>query len=216
MRLIVIAALLLATSCKQEPAKPKGVMERLEAGNLDATDLKIVTDEFPGMTKACVEKIRIGGTKALPKRTEDCFEMMPQQRWTGLWRNNYEGSDFCPAPARECPDGKPGDFAWLTLPDPMAKALQGRGGLYALDFIGRRTLHPGRFGSYGSYAHEMIVDRIISMKEVEPMFAENADDGTNEWMIAEEAKGTFIPSAEGKKRLQEYLIEKAEKAPPTK
>ena len=40
------------------------------------------------------------------------------------------------------------------------------GGLYALDFIGRRTAHGGVNGD-GPLAQELIVDRLISIKQIE-------------------------------------------------
>jgi hypothetical protein len=40
--------------------------------------------------------------------------------------------------------------------------------LYAVEFIGRRTAVKGRYGHMGVFDHELIVDRMISMRQVEP------------------------------------------------
>jgi hypothetical protein len=40
------------------------------------------------------------------------------------------------------------------------------GGLYAVEFIGRRTARGSAYAGYG-YAQDIIVDRLISMKEID-------------------------------------------------
>ena len=42
------------------------------------------------------------------------------------------------------------------------------GALYAVDFIGRRTLKRGGYGHFGVFDHEIVVDRIISIEPVTP------------------------------------------------
>lgn len=46
--------------------------------------------------------------------------------------------------------------------------MQGRGGLYAVEFEGRLTAYRGTYGHFGMYDHEVIVDRLISIRQVEP------------------------------------------------
>jgi len=139
-------------------------MERLHAGHLNETDLKFVRDEFPGMTNACVEKVRADGIDGMPNRTDECFEMMPSQRWSGLWRNDLEGAVFCPdapgKPVTKCPAAVPA--IWFG-PD----GYEPDGGLYRVEFIGRRTVHAGKFGAYGAFPFEVVLDRMISKKLVE-------------------------------------------------
>jgi hypothetical protein len=122
----------------------------------------------PGMTKECLEKIRWGGIEAVPTATDQCFKMSETRRWRGLWRNAFEGSRFCPAPARECSQETPGDNIWLgfangasreRLPDPV-------GGLYALEFDGRLTVHKGGYGHGGLSDREVVVDQLIALREV--------------------------------------------------
>lgn len=95
--------------------------------------------------------------------TDKCVHMAPPKRWSGLWRNQFEGSRFCPAPVRECAPDTPGVGIWLSWdkgPDPS-------GGLYRVEFIGRRTAYPGRYGHLGVAEHEMIVDRMLAISELE-------------------------------------------------
>jgi hypothetical protein len=42
------------------------------------------------------------------------------------------------------------------------------GGLYAIDFIGRCSEGVGMFGHFGMSKHEVIVDRLLSIKQIEP------------------------------------------------
>ena len=151
--------LALATACG---ASPKPVMSEAQIA-----ELREVT---PGIREACVQKVRFGGIKAMPRKIDECFEMMPPQRWSGLWRDAFEGSRFCPAPATRCSADSPGDAIWLGFADEQnaPKRTAWNNGLYAIEFIGRRTARKGSYGHVGMSDHEIIVDRLISIKQVEP------------------------------------------------
>lgn len=100
--------------------------------------------------------------------TDQCVRMTPPQRFEGLWRNEYEGSRFCPAPAQECSYSTPGTRVWLSVAERLPQSGQvGRGGLYSVAFVGRRTLHPGRYGHMGADHNEVIVDQFVSIRELE-------------------------------------------------
>lgn len=105
--------------------------------------------------------------------TDQCYKMNPPERMQGLWRNDLEGLAFCAAPATECPHGKwepnQAGVAWLEFASPLGGEKETpSGGLYTIDFVGRRTTFPGHYGEYGFYNQDVIVDRLISIKEVEP------------------------------------------------
>lgn len=121
------------------------------------------------MTKACIARIRVNGVNAFPNRTEDCFEMTPRQRWTGLWRAAFEGSQFCAdeagVPAKKCEYDEGRAAIWFE----PGRDYAPDGTLYRVEFVGRRTVHPGVFGHMGVFQHEMIVDRMIAMKRVPEM-----------------------------------------------
>lgn len=158
------------------------------------------------------EIIELGFHEVTSLPTDQCFKMTKPQRWSGVWRNDFEGSHFCLPPDRKCTHDTPGGNIWLTFPMQPESELQGRGGLYAVDFVGRRTLYRGMFGHMGGSDYEIIVDRVILMKELEAPPPPPSKEQQMEWMIAEEARGTFFPNAQTKKEMQEYLEEKRKKA----
>jgi hypothetical protein len=100
--------------------------------------------------------------------TDECYRMTKPIRWQGLWRNDFEGSRFCPFPAKQCAFGTPGERIWLSMRAGSVTMKNERfGGLYEVDFVGRRTAVKGLHGHMGGSDHELIVDRLISMKQVE-------------------------------------------------
>jgi hypothetical protein len=133
----------------------------------DAQVQKLRTEE-PGMTDACVEKARWEGIDALPDDWEECIKWTPPQRWRGLWRDEFEGSRFCPAPATECGLDTPGDVIWLDVQRVMKRGREPSGALYAVQLVGRRTAAKGHYGHMGGFDHELMVDRFVSIKKVGP------------------------------------------------
>lgn len=102
---------------------------------------------------------------------EECYEFGPPQRFKGLWLAEFEGSRFCPAPAKECSDDRPGDSIWLgftkrsEVPHAVLDHPTGTG-LYAVDLIGRRSSFRGWYGHLGGADYEILVDRFISVKQL--------------------------------------------------
>jgi hypothetical protein len=117
-----------------------------------------------GVKSSCLETIRWGGLGSF-RDPEECFEKLPPARWRGLWRNDPEIPFFCPEPARKCPEGKERERIWLDF-NSLRPNLTAWGGLYKVDFIGRRTARGGFHAGHGA-AQDMIVDRLISIKEIE-------------------------------------------------
>ena len=123
---------------------------------------------MPGMTNACVDKARYGGIDAISSLpVDECFKMAPPERFRGIWRNDFEGSEFCPEPATECDYDAPGDDIWLShsktlKAQPVPHAGDGR--LYQIEFMGRLTAKRGHFGHFGVFDREVIVDRVISLR----------------------------------------------------
>lgn len=128
-------------------------------------------DGYLGPFPCSYDKIEGGGHVIASLPTDQCYKMTTPQRIRGLWRNDFEGQAFCAAPASECPAGKwkpnePG-VAWIDFASPLPGSSETPpGGLYAIDFIGRETAYPGRYGEYGFYNKEVIVDRVLSIAEV--------------------------------------------------
>lgn len=104
---------------------------------------------------------------------EECYELDPPRRYKGLWRNAFEGSQFCPAPATECGDDTKGDVIWLGFSRRFKKPPGGPDlratdiveyPVYAVDLIGRRTAFKGRYGHMGGSDYELVVDKFVSVK----------------------------------------------------
>jgi hypothetical protein len=112
------------------------------------------------------EKVEFGAKVFVGRPTDECFRMQPQQRWRGLWRNEFEGSRFCPAPAKQCEFDTPGDIIWLDAE--RVRKTEPDGALYAVDLLGRRTSVEGHYGHMGGSDHELIVDRFISIAKLGP------------------------------------------------
>jgi len=124
----------------------------------------------PGMTEQCLDKIRWGGFESLTGEEEDCYKFDAPRRWKGLYFGEFEGSRFCPAPARQCSDSSPGEHIWLKAsPSAGVPAWNGResSGLFAMEFIGKKTSYPGHYGHMGMSDEEIVVDHLISMKQLE-------------------------------------------------
>jgi hypothetical protein len=172
MRLAVLCAGLILSAC-----------EASEGPQLDLAEQEYSAAQFkealPGITDACIkrlqakkirqsdERLHVDATPPVP--TDRCFQMQEPRKWRGLWRNVFEGSRFCPEPARECGHNSSGEDVWLEFAEGLPEGkIEASGGLYAMEFVGRRTSRPGRHGHFGMSDHAIVVDRVISMKQVEP------------------------------------------------
>jgi ABC-type phosphonate transport system ATPase subunit len=56
--------------------------------------------------------------------TDQCYKMQPEQRWTGLWRDEFKGWRFCPAPAQWCDDRTAGDVISFDVERATRKRLR--------------------------------------------------------------------------------------------
>jgi hypothetical protein len=146
--------MVLAASCDQrQPA-------------ISDAEFREFRDAWPGMTKACLEKVRYGGFLSVAWDQPECFEMQPARQWRGLLQRGFEWSNFCPAPARRCPISADAEDIWLEFAKGARDGPTLEDGLYALEFFGRRTKVPGPFGHLNQYDHLIVVDRLISVRRV--------------------------------------------------
>lgn len=123
---------------------------------------------MPGMTDACLDKVKWGGIEAMPPETDKCFKMLPAMHWRGLWRDQFEGQLFCPSPATRCPALSQREWTDIHYESrPAGVEKDPLGAVYSVEFIGRRTAQGTPMRAYG-YQQEMIVDRWISAREVQP------------------------------------------------
>ena len=133
------------------------------AAFIDPVDQKIALTGLPvgERYEPCMRQKVIDGEKVttnLP--TDQCVFMDQPKVWHGRWVNQYENSVFCPAGANQmgC-DGATADI-WLT-----AGPLNGEyGQSYSVSFVGRKTRYAGGYGHLASYPTEIVVDRVISIK----------------------------------------------------
>ena len=158
MRLLALSLVIaLLIGCNQQ--KPK----------FSDAQIRAIRISDPGMTDACIEKLRSGGVDAMPEHADQCYKFEKPRRWKGIWFNQFEGLLFCPDPVeRTCPKNAPTyeNEIWLEFSSKPPVEL-GRGGVYEIEFIGRRSLGAGHFGHMGMSPNDMIVDRMISTKELE-------------------------------------------------
>ena len=138
-----------------------------------------------GKGMPCTYEEVSNGVKAIASRpTALCVKMLPERRFVGLWRAAFEGSRFCPAPAKTCDHKTPGELIWLSN-------YPGRphGGLYRVEFFGRKTMYKGPYGHFGVFDQEVDVDRMVSMKEIEPPpFWWKKSELVKQWKACEAAK----------------------------
>jgi hypothetical protein len=158
---------------------------------------------MPGMKEECLNIIRWEGLEALSEGTGECFEMTKPAHWRGLWRDDFEGSRFCPSPATKCVNDAAGEWIWLTIQQPQNAPELGSGALYEIDFVGRRTAQKGEFGHMGAGDYEMIVDRLNSIKMLEPPPPQPTKAQAIADMKACEAQKTCIPNWEAINQMEE-------------
>jgi hypothetical protein len=151
-RTIGLSMLLLAGCHHQQPKVSDAVLKKILAIS-------------PGITNACLDKIRWTGIKAMPG-IEQCDAVTSEKRWRGLWREYFEDSRFCEEPAKECDARSPG--VWVSLE--VKSAPKGfydtpPGGLYAVEVVGKETLRPDYLESIPK--RRLVVHRFISVKQIE-------------------------------------------------
>ncbi|MCL6679919.1 hypothetical protein LZ519_11425 [Sphingomonas sp. RG327] len=156
----VIAISLLLVGCDhRKPAFSDAEMQKIRAAN-------------PGMKERCLNDLRFGGVAAWDPDDPNCFEMLPAQRWSGLWDHGWEWSNFCPMPTRQQCHWNEGSLqeaprgTWLTFSANAHLLRDLPDGVHRIEFIGRRTKVPGNFGHENDYEHLMVVDRIISIRAI--------------------------------------------------
>ena len=165
---------------------------------------------LPGHPYPCtyVKKDKQFGEYLQSVPTDQCVKMSPSVRMQGLWRNEFEGSQFCPAPAKECSfaleDGGNERRIWLDFAAPFPSSEERLpGGLYAVDFVGRRTVYRGEYGHLGVFDGEVIVDRMISIKEIEAPPPPPTKAETVKYWKECEAAGNCIPNWEAINKIED-------------
>lgn len=127
----------------------------------------------------CAYHIDAGTIGSLP--TDQCYKMEASRRYRGVWVDEFEGQSFIPegTKAPEWPRGDPKSSGWRKQFDQAVAATiwldveranvghnwQQGGRRMLIEFVGRKTVYPGSYGHMGMSGQEMIVDRVLSLKE---------------------------------------------------
>ena len=125
-----------------------------------------------GLVRPCSHHVRNQyGDYDASTPDEECYRFDAPKRWKGLWLAEFEGSIFCPEPAKTCTDGDGGPYVWLGFgkqfkPPPGLSNNQPGAVLYAVDLIGRRSSFKGYYGHMGGAESEILVDKFISVTPV--------------------------------------------------
>lgn len=136
--------------------------------------------------------------------TDQCVKMLPAQQYQGFWRNEFEGSRLCLAPASECSFYSEGEKIWLTFAEGAAAYEPADfGGLYEIEIMGRRTSYKGPYGHLAGSDHELIVDRVISIREIEPPPPPPTPAEQEAWWKACEAAGRCMSHGDLEKMREE-------------
>lgn len=130
--------------------------------------------EFP-----CTYHIEVGVIGSKP--TDQCYKMEAARRYRGVWVDEFEGQAFIPEGAKppEWPRSNPKSPEWRKEADRAIAATiwldvervnlghtrRRDGRKFFIEFIGRKTMYAGNYGHMGMSGQEIIVDRVISLRE---------------------------------------------------
>lgn len=125
----------------------------------------------------CVLYMAANNVESLP--TDRCYKMEAPRKHRGLWIDEFEGQRFIPEGTSpvEWPRTDPRTPGWKEQAERARLAniwinagrvdkrtLRG-GGKHYIEFVGRKTLYPGAYGHLGMSGQEIIVDRVISLRD---------------------------------------------------
>lgn len=113
------------------------------------------------------------GSVSVGLPVDECYRMTEPRRYHGVWLDQFEGSRFLPGGTEVTPARLDEPRIWLNVERNQAPGLlrdRADHEFYAweVEFVGRRTLFPGNHGHMGGSEHEIVVDRMISARALEP------------------------------------------------
>lgn len=126
----------------------------------------------------CTYHLEAGAIGSKP--TDQCYKMEAPRRYRGVWVDEFEGQAFIPegTKAPKWPRGNPESPEWRKEADRAISATiwldvervnldreRHRGGRKFIEFVGRKTMYSGNYGHMGMSGQEIIVDRVISLRE---------------------------------------------------
>jgi hypothetical protein len=163
-RWAAIPVLLCLAGC-EDGATPFAAYQRPGDGLASVLHLGLI-GIYPCTTRETVR----GSTIIANMPTDRCYKMQPARRFRGIWLDEFEGSVFFENMltvdrVRDEIRHRPNSSEWLEAEAPftaVASRTSPNSRMIRLDFIGRRTAHPGRYGHAGMSRSIILVDRIIS------------------------------------------------------
>jgi hypothetical protein len=101
------------------------------------------------------------------REARDCYRFGPPRKMRGLWSTHFEESQFIDTadPVPKNSNEFTANKTWLEV---ISSRLpeQLNSGDYEIEFVGRKTTVPGRYGQMGESKHLVVVDRLISIRPV--------------------------------------------------
>ena len=129
----------------------------------------------------CSYHISSGAIGFLP--IDQCYRMDKPRRFKGVWIDAFEGQRFIPegTTPHEWPRTEPTSSGWKEQADRAIAAaiwldvdrvklghdFRNGGRRMLIEFVGRKTMYTGSYGHMGMSGNEIIIDRVISIKEIE-------------------------------------------------
>lgn len=111
--------------------------------------------------------------------TQECYKMDRPRRFRGVWIDEFEGQEFVPDGQAKLEWPRSGvrpeerervraTKIWIdfSLVGGGRKFRDRGGGKSQVEFIGRKTRYAGSYGHMGLFAHYIIVDRVISVRDI--------------------------------------------------
>ena len=93
--------------------------------------------------------------------------MSEPKRWRGIMALGEEMRKFCEGETTQCDRSQPGEKVWLSFTkEGWEQRADVGGGIYRVEFVGRKTIFPGSFGHLSGYDAEIVVDRLVSIKKL--------------------------------------------------
>lgn len=130
---------------------------------------------FQYLSHPCLRTVQTEhGTFASNPPTDRCFRMSPPQRMKGVWIDDFESSRFFVG-ANDASEAEVGlGGIWLDLgthriPGLSREATVAGLRAFEIEFVGRQTLVAGKYGHMGTSDHEVVVDRLISVRPIDPI-----------------------------------------------
>jgi hypothetical protein len=104
---------------------------------------------------------------------DECYRMTEPQRMRGVWLDEFEGSRFLPVGPEPAKIGMDELDIWLDVHKNRVPGLFDRDPdlgfrVLEIEFIGRQTRFPGRYGHMGMSEHQVVVERLIAARELPP------------------------------------------------